>query len=149
MIAVSNPLRGLSYDGEYVSSVAKQIEGLVLLVGHSYGSPVITYAASKAGNVKGLVFISVISDFFPSIGFGKDGTEYDENDVNEFVELCGVVTTWVFKMTEMLENIDYHRKSLPKLMRLPYSSHKNLPPKWETKNWNLTLRHYANNQCQH
>ena len=58
VIAVSNPLRGLSYDGEYVASVAKQIEGPVLLVGHSYGGPVITYAGSKAGNVKGLVFIA-------------------------------------------------------------------------------------------
>ncbi len=56
--AVSNPLRGLSIDGEYVASVARQINSPVLLVGHSYGGPVITYAGSKADNVKGLVFVA-------------------------------------------------------------------------------------------
>ena len=57
-LAVSNPLRGLSSDGEYVASVAKQVTDPVVLVGHSYGGPVITYAGSKASNVKGLVFIA-------------------------------------------------------------------------------------------
>ena len=51
-LAVSNPLRSLSADGKYV---AKQVNGPVLLVGHSYGGPVITYAGSKASNTKGLV----------------------------------------------------------------------------------------------
>ena len=50
--AVSNPLRGLTSDGEYVASVVKQTTGPVLLVGHSYGGPVITYAGAKADNVK-------------------------------------------------------------------------------------------------
>jgi pimeloyl-ACP methyl ester carboxylesterase len=58
VLAVSNPLRGLTYDGEYVASVANQVAGPVLLVGHSYGGPVITYAGAKASNVKGLVFIA-------------------------------------------------------------------------------------------
>ena len=57
-LAVSNPLRGLSSDGEYVASVAKQVNGPVVMVGHSYGGPVITYSGSKASNVKGLVFIA-------------------------------------------------------------------------------------------
>jgi pimeloyl-ACP methyl ester carboxylesterase len=56
--AVSNPLRGLTSDGEYVASVVKQTTGPVLLVGHSYGGPVITYAGAKADNVKGLVFVA-------------------------------------------------------------------------------------------
>jgi pimeloyl-ACP methyl ester carboxylesterase len=56
--AVPNPLRGLTYDGEYVASLVGQIDGPVLLVAHSYGGPVITYAASKATNVKGLVYIA-------------------------------------------------------------------------------------------
>ncbi|AYG03905.1 alpha/beta fold hydrolase [Gryllotalpicola protaetiae] len=54
---VANPLRGLSSDGEYVSSVVAQTPGDVVLVGHSYGGPVITYAASGAENVKALVFV--------------------------------------------------------------------------------------------
>ena len=58
VLAVPNPLRGLTSDGEYVASIAKQTDGPVLLVGHSYGGPVITYAGSKASNVKGLVFVA-------------------------------------------------------------------------------------------
>jgi pimeloyl-ACP methyl ester carboxylesterase len=56
--ALSNPLRGLAYDGDYVASVAQQVPGDVVLVGHSYGGPVITHAASKADNVKGLVYVA-------------------------------------------------------------------------------------------
>jgi pimeloyl-ACP methyl ester carboxylesterase len=58
VLAPSNPLRGLTLDGEYIASVARQVNGPVLLVGHSYGGPVITYAGSKAENVKGLVFVA-------------------------------------------------------------------------------------------
>ncbi|MFJ3307418.1 alpha/beta fold hydrolase [Streptomyces sp. NPDC086549] len=57
-VAAPNPLRGLTADGEYVANIAGQIEGPVLLVGHSYGGPVITYASAKADNVKGLVFVA-------------------------------------------------------------------------------------------
>jgi pimeloyl-ACP methyl ester carboxylesterase len=58
MIAPPNPLRGLSGgDGEYLKSVIKEIDGPVLLVGHSYGGSVIT-AAGTADNVVGLVYIS-------------------------------------------------------------------------------------------
>jgi nitrite reductase/ring-hydroxylating ferredoxin subunit len=37
-------LRSLTDDGEYIASVVSQIDGPVVLVGHSYGGPVITYA---------------------------------------------------------------------------------------------------------
>ncbi|GEM46332.1 alpha/beta fold hydrolase [Deinococcus cellulosilyticus] len=56
--AVANPLRGLQSDGDYVASLAQQIPGPVLLVGHSYGGPVITVAGSEADNVKGLVYVA-------------------------------------------------------------------------------------------
>ncbi|MFC4910114.1 alpha/beta fold hydrolase [Actinomadura gamaensis] len=56
--AVANPLRGLSHDGDYVASLVSQIDGPVVLVGHSYGGPVITHASSAAGNVEGLVFVA-------------------------------------------------------------------------------------------
>src|SRR5262249_970669 len=53
-----NPLRGLSGDdGKYIRAVIDQINGPVLLVGHSYGGSVIT-AAGTADNVVGLVYIS-------------------------------------------------------------------------------------------
>jgi pimeloyl-ACP methyl ester carboxylesterase len=58
MIAPPNPLRGLTGgDGEYLKAVIGEIDGPVLLVGHSYGGSVIT-AAGTADNVVGLVYIS-------------------------------------------------------------------------------------------
>ncbi|MEU8982767.1 alpha/beta hydrolase [Streptomyces sp. NPDC048309] len=57
-VAAANPLRGLTADGEYIASLVSHIEGSVLLVGHSYGGPVITYASAKAENVEGLVFVA-------------------------------------------------------------------------------------------
>ncbi len=58
MIAPPNPLRGMSGgDAEYLKSVIKEVDGPVLLVGHSYGGSVIT-AAGTADNVVGLVYIS-------------------------------------------------------------------------------------------
>src|ERR1700712_1419754 len=56
--AVANPLRSLTGDGEYVASAVDQIDGPVILVGHSYRGPRITYASAKASNVKGLVFVA-------------------------------------------------------------------------------------------
>jgi pimeloyl-ACP methyl ester carboxylesterase len=58
ILAPPNPLRGLSGgDGEYLKGVIGEIDGPVLLVGHSYGGSVIT-AAGTADNVVGLVYIS-------------------------------------------------------------------------------------------
>jgi len=58
IVAPPNPLRGLTGgDGEYTKEVIAEIEGPVLLVGHSYGGSVIT-AAGTAENVVGLVYIS-------------------------------------------------------------------------------------------
>ena len=58
VIAPPNPLRGLTGgDGEYLRGVIAEINGPVLLVGHSYGGSVIT-AAGTADNVSGLVYIA-------------------------------------------------------------------------------------------
>jgi pimeloyl-ACP methyl ester carboxylesterase len=58
MVAPPNPLRGMSAgDGEYIKGVIAEIDGSVLLVGHSYGGAVIT-AAGTADNVVGLVYIA-------------------------------------------------------------------------------------------
>ena len=42
--APANPLRGVTSDAAYLSSVLAQIEGPVLMVGHSYGGAVISNA---------------------------------------------------------------------------------------------------------
>ena len=59
--APANPLRGVTADSAYLASVVSQIDGPVLLVGHSYGGAVITNAASGAANVAGLVFVAAFA----------------------------------------------------------------------------------------
>jgi pimeloyl-ACP methyl ester carboxylesterase len=56
--APPNPLRGVTVeDAEYTKGVIEQIDGPVLLVGHSYGGAVIT-ASGVADNVVGLVYVA-------------------------------------------------------------------------------------------
>jgi pimeloyl-ACP methyl ester carboxylesterase len=61
VVAVANPLRGISSDSAYVASVFEQIPGQVLAVGHSYGGAVITNAATGASNVRGLVYVAAFA----------------------------------------------------------------------------------------
>lgn len=77
VVAPPNPLRGLTADSSYIESVLKQIEGPVLLVGHSYGGAVITNAASKAKNVVGLVYIAA---FAPDNGERLEDVENNSKD---------------------------------------------------------------------
>jgi pimeloyl-ACP methyl ester carboxylesterase len=65
VLAPANPLRGINHDAAYIASVASQIPGPVLLVGHSYGGAVITNAGSRAENVRGLVYVGA---FIPDEG---------------------------------------------------------------------------------
>ena len=58
VLAPANPLRGLAHDADYTASFVNQLEGPVLLVGHSYGGAVITEAGAKADNVVGLVYVA-------------------------------------------------------------------------------------------
>ncbi len=58
VVAPGLPMRGLASDTAYVASVVGQIEGPVLLVGHSYAGAVITDAATTTPNVVGLVYVS-------------------------------------------------------------------------------------------
>jgi pimeloyl-ACP methyl ester carboxylesterase len=61
VLAPPNPLRGLTADSAYIASVLAQIDGPVLLVGHSYGGAVITNAATAASNVLGLVYVAAFA----------------------------------------------------------------------------------------
>lgn len=58
VLAPPNPLRGLASDAEYLASFVNQVDGPVLLVGHSYGGAVISVAAADAPNAVGLVFVA-------------------------------------------------------------------------------------------
>ena len=59
VVAPANPLRGVAIDSAYLASVVNQLDGPVLLVGHSYGGAVITNAA--AIGVVGLVFVAAFA----------------------------------------------------------------------------------------
>ena len=61
VIAPANPLRGIAADSAYTASLLGQIDGPVLLAGHSYGGAVITNAATSAPNVVGLVFVAAFA----------------------------------------------------------------------------------------
>jgi pimeloyl-ACP methyl ester carboxylesterase len=61
VVAPANPLRGVGEDSAYLASVLNQVDGPVLLVGHSYGGAVITNAASDAPNVVGLVYVAAFA----------------------------------------------------------------------------------------
>jgi len=57
VLAPPNPLRGIPYDASYTESLIDQLEGPVVLVGHSYGGAVITVAGSS-DKVAGLVYVA-------------------------------------------------------------------------------------------
>ena len=61
VIAPAVPLRGLAADSAYLASVVNQLDGPVLLVGHSYAGALITNAASDAAHVVGLVFVAAFA----------------------------------------------------------------------------------------
>ena len=80
VLAPPNPLRGVAYDASYAESVIGQIDGPVVLVGHSYGGAVIT-VAGRSEKVAGLVYVAgVVPDEgesvndlqgrFPSLAMG-------------------------------------------------------------------------------
>ena len=80
VLAPPNPLRGLPYDASYTASVIEELDGPIVLVGHSYGGAVITVAGSS-DKVAGLVYVAgVVPDEgesvndlqqrFPSLAMG-------------------------------------------------------------------------------
>jgi pimeloyl-ACP methyl ester carboxylesterase len=61
VLAPPNPLRGLAQDAEYVASYVNQVDGPVLLVGHSYGGAVISVAGASIPDAVGLVYIAAFA----------------------------------------------------------------------------------------
>jgi pimeloyl-ACP methyl ester carboxylesterase len=60
-IAAANPLRSVAGDAESVASIFEAVEGPIVLVGHSYGGPVISNAARDNENIKALVFVAAFA----------------------------------------------------------------------------------------
>jgi pimeloyl-ACP methyl ester carboxylesterase len=61
VIAASNPLRSLKGDAQSVAQLLTSIKTPVVLVGHSYGGPVISEAAYGQSNVKSLVYVAGVA----------------------------------------------------------------------------------------
>ena len=57
VLALPSPLRGVAADASYTAAVIDQLEGPVVLVGHSYSGCVIT-AAGASDKVAGLVYVA-------------------------------------------------------------------------------------------
>jgi pimeloyl-ACP methyl ester carboxylesterase len=94
VIAAANPLRGVASDAAAVSAIVKSIKGPVVLVGHSYGGPVITEAANGNSNVKALVYVAgfapetgesslTLSSKFPGSTLGESLTAIALSDGDE------------------------------------------------------------------
>src|SRR4029453_15491809 len=60
VLAPPNPLRGVPYDSAYITALIDQIDGPVVLAGHSYGGAVITVAGSS-DKVVGLVYVAGVA----------------------------------------------------------------------------------------
>jgi len=80
VLAAAIPLRGVAGDASYLGAVIDQLDGPVVLVGHSYGGCVITVAGAS-DKVAGLVYVAgfvpdegeTITDLqtrFPSLAMG-------------------------------------------------------------------------------
>jgi pimeloyl-ACP methyl ester carboxylesterase len=61
VVAPPNPLRGIAADAAFVSSFVRQLDGAVLLVGHSYGGAVISQTGADTPNAVGLVFVAAFA----------------------------------------------------------------------------------------
>jgi len=76
VIAPANPLRGVAADSAYIASLLGQIDGPVLLGGHSYGGAVISNAAISAPNVVGLVYVAAFApDEGETLGDVENGSK--------------------------------------------------------------------------
>ena len=100
VLAPPNPLRGLAEDAAYIASYVDQIDGPVLLVGHSYGGAVISVAGAAIGSAVGLVFVAAwvldegesfadVADAFPAtpLGDALRPSTYPSPDGGRAVEL--------------------------------------------------------------
>lgn len=61
VIAAANPLRSVKGDAQSVADVLASVKTPVVLVGHSYGGPVISEAAYGNANIKALVYVAAFA----------------------------------------------------------------------------------------
>jgi pimeloyl-ACP methyl ester carboxylesterase len=60
VVAIPNPLRGLTSDAESIATRVNAIDGPVVLVGHSYAGGPMGQASAELTNVRSLVFLAAL-----------------------------------------------------------------------------------------
>jgi pimeloyl-ACP methyl ester carboxylesterase len=65
VVAVANPLQGLTSDTDYLSAALAAIDGPIVLVGHSYGGALISNVDATAFDLRALVYVA---GFIPQAG---------------------------------------------------------------------------------
>jgi pimeloyl-ACP methyl ester carboxylesterase len=65
IVAIANPLQGITSDTAYLTSYLATIDGPIALVGHSYGGALITNIDASAFDIKALVYVA---GFIPAAG---------------------------------------------------------------------------------
>ena len=58
VIAAANPLRNLHTDAAFVRTILDDVEGPIVIAGHSYGGSVMSHAADGHPGVKALVYVA-------------------------------------------------------------------------------------------
>ncbi|MBX7266290.1 alpha/beta hydrolase [Micromonospora sp. Llam7] len=86
VIAPANPLRSVSADSAYLSSVLATLTGPLILAGHSYGGMVITNAARDNPHVKALVYVAAFApdegETLHDLQVKYPGTKLDESSLD-------------------------------------------------------------------
>jgi pimeloyl-ACP methyl ester carboxylesterase len=88
---VSNPLRGVASDAQYLRNYLATVPGPIVLVGHSYGGMVITNAATNNANVQALVYVDAFipqqGDTVQQLAGAQPGSGLDPNTAIDAVPL--------------------------------------------------------------
>lgn len=85
--APANPLRGVTFDADYVRTFLGTLEGPIVLVGHSYGGFVITNAATGVDAVTALVYVAAFAPDEGENGAQATGLGGDEVDLTQVVDV--------------------------------------------------------------
>jgi pimeloyl-ACP methyl ester carboxylesterase len=85
VIAAANPLRGLAADAAAVTDVVREIEGPIVLVGHSYGGAVITNVDRDAAQIVALVYVCAFAPASGETCFGLS-TLYSGSTLGDTLE---------------------------------------------------------------
>ena len=68
VVSIANPLRSVHGDSAYLNSQLANIEGPIVLVGHSYGGMLISSAAGES-RIKSLVYVAAFAPAHEAVSY--------------------------------------------------------------------------------